>query len=277
MARVNRTRGFRVSASKQISTETALDQTSKKRRRRSYSPASPFKGLEALESRLMLTVTPSIIGGVLTCTGTTGETNTITVALTNSGNSMVATVDGVSATFNTSKVNALIINAGSRADSIKVDSQIKGEESLTEGHGAAPTATTPAAPTVSTGTSTPSSGSSNTSSNTKAGIMFKQSATAGAPYFLISTGPAGDIKVQYDFNGSIGEGTYSFPNVWMKVTRLGNTLSAFLSSDGVTWTDVFRKTLTMTACATVGLFECSHKTGVLGTATFDNVSYTPGL
>jgi regulation of enolase protein 1 (concanavalin A-like superfamily) len=117
---------------------------------------------------------------------------------------------------------------------------------------------------------------SNTSSNTKAGIMFKQSATAGAPYFLISTGPAGDIKVQYDFNGSIGEGTYSFPNVWMKVTRLGNTLSAYLSSDGVTWTDVFRKTLTMTASATVGLFECSHKTGVLGTATFDNVSYTSG-
>src|SRR5476651_97752 len=77
MARVNRTRGIRVSASKHISTSATPDLTSKKRRRRSQGPAAPFEGMEALESRLMLTVTPSIVGGVLTCTGTTGEANAI--------------------------------------------------------------------------------------------------------------------------------------------------------------------------------------------------------
>ena len=44
---------------------------------------------------------------------------------------------------------------------------------------------------------------SNTSSNGKAGVMFKQSTTAGSDYILITTSPAGVIKVQYDFNGSI--------------------------------------------------------------------------
>jgi hypothetical protein len=117
---------------------------------------------------------------------------------------------------------------------------------------------------------------SDTSSNAKAGIMFKQSATAGAPYFLIAAAPGGVVKVQYGFNGSIGGETLAFPNVWVKLARSGNTFTAYLSSDGVNWTNVFHKTLTMTTNATVGLFECSHKTGVLGTATFDNVSFTPG-
>jgi hypothetical protein len=117
---------------------------------------------------------------------------------------------------------------------------------------------------------------SNTSSNAKAGIMFKESTSAGSPYFLIAAGPSGDIKVQYGFNGSIGEATYSFPNVWMKVTRVGDVFSSYLSSDGTNWTDVFHKTPAINSNATAGLFVCSHKSGVLGTATFDNVSYTPG-
>ncbi len=36
------------------------------------------------------------------------------------------------------------------------------------------------------------------------------------------------------------------------------------------------KTLAITSPATIGLFECSHNTSALGTATFDNVSFTPG-
>ena len=69
---------------------------------------------------------------------------------------------------------------------------------------------------------------------------------------------------------------YSFPNVWMKVTRVGGVFSAYRSSDGTNWTYVFRKALAISSNATAGLFVCSHKSGVLGTATFDNVSYTPG-
>jgi uncharacterized repeat protein (TIGR01451 family) len=116
----------------------------------------------------------------------------------------------------------------------------------------------------------------NTSSNAKAGIMIKQSTTAGSNYLMISSGPAGDIKVQYDFNGSIGGGTYVFPNAWMKLVSLNGKITAYLSSDGVTWTSVVSKTLAITSPATIGLFECSHNVSALGAATFDNVSFTPG-
>jgi hypothetical protein len=39
---------------------------------------------------------------------------------------------------------------------------------------------------------------------------------------------------------------------------------------------VLSKTLPITLPATIGLFECSHNVSALGTATFDNVSFTPG-
>jgi len=115
----------------------------------------------------------------------------------------------------------------------------------------------------------------NTSSNAKAGIMFKQSTTAGDPYILITITPGtSSFKVQYNFNGSTGGGTYTFPNAWMKLTRVGTLFTAYVSADGVTWTQIVSKTLTMNTNATAGLFECSHNASALGTATFDNVSFT---
>jgi regulation of enolase protein 1 (concanavalin A-like superfamily) len=114
-----------------------------------------------------------------------------------------------------------------------------------------------------------------TSSNAKAGVMFKQSTTAGSDYMLITTSPAGVVKVEYDFNGSITQtSTYTFPNVWMKLAWEGGKFTAYLSSDGVTWTQALSKTLPITSPATVGIFECSHNVKALGTATFDHVSYT---
>jgi len=115
------------------------------------------------------------------------------------------------------------------------------------------------------------------SSNSKAGVIWKASTVAGSPYILIETGPTGIVKVQYNFSGSVSGATYSFPNLWMKLSRSGTTFTASLSPDGVTWTVVLSKSLpTIPAASTVGIVECSHKVGVLGTATFDNISFTPG-
>ena len=102
----------------------------------------------------------------------------------------------------------------------------------------------------------------NTSSNAKAGVMVKQSTTAGSPYLLIADSPSGLVKVQYGFNGSLTSLTEPFPNGWMKISwTAAGKYTASLSPDGVTWTPVLTKTLTITAPATVGLFECSHNTG----------------
>jgi uncharacterized repeat protein (TIGR01451 family) len=117
----------------------------------------------------------------------------------------------------------------------------------------------------------------NTSSNAKAGVMIKQSTAAGSNYMLIAVAPSGIVKVQYDFTGSVQASTaYNFPNAWVKLVSLNGKITAYLSSDGSTWTSVLTKVLPITFPATIGLFECSHKATALGTATFDNVSFTAG-
>ena len=119
---------------------------------------------------------------------------------------------------------------------------------------------------------------SNTSSNAKAGIIWKASTAAGSPYILIAAAPSGLVKVQYNFSGSVTTSTYTYPNLWMKLVRSGSSFSAYLSPDGVTWTAVLsnKSLTTIPTAATVGIFECSHSTTKLGTATFDNVAFTPG-
>ena len=116
------------------------------------------------------------------------------------------------------------------------------------------------------------------SSNSKAGLIWKASTSSGSPYFLIAVNTSGVVKVQWNFNTSVGAATtYAFPNVWMKMVRSNATFTAFLSSDGLTWTQVASTSLTaIPVGATLGLAECSHVNTRLGTATFDNVSFTPG-
>jgi hypothetical protein len=116
------------------------------------------------------------------------------------------------------------------------------------------------------------------STNDKAGVIWKASTTARSPYILIAVSYTGLVKVQYNFSGSVTTSTYAFPNVWMKLVRSGSSFSAYLSPDGVTWTSVVANESlpTIPSAATVGIYECSHSPGVLGTAAFDNVSFTPG-
>ena len=79
----------------------------------------------------------------------------------------------------------------------------------------------------------------NTSSNAKAGVMIKQSTTAGSNYLMISSGPAGRSSRSSTTSTDPPAGrTYTFPNVWMKLVSLNGKITAYLSSDGVTWTSV---------------------------------------
>ena len=57
--------------------------------------------------------------------------------------------------------------------------------------------------------------------------------------------------------------------------RQGNVFTAYESGDGGNWVVIDQADITMTATATAGLVVCSHNTGELGTATFDNVTLTP--
>jgi glucose/arabinose dehydrogenase len=138
---------------------------------------------------------------------------------------------------------------------------------------------------------------SNTDPWAKAGLMFKETPTAGATWLDALVAPdvaphspntngvgctvdgclaplppidpavGMGVRVQYapasGINPSAPLSNYFYPNKWLKLQRAGNMFTAYQSNDGVTWTKIGNKTLTMAATATVGLFDTSHNIGQL--------------
>jgi regulation of enolase protein 1 (concanavalin A-like superfamily) len=82
-------------------------------------------------------------------------------------------------------------------------------------------------------------------------------------------------RFQWNFKNSTAGGAYTMPNAWIKLTRVGNVLSAYKSTNGTTWTRFAQNTVTMNSSATIGLFVTSGNPGALSKATFDNVSVVP--
>jgi hypothetical protein len=61
----------------------------------------------------------------------------------------------------------------------------------------------------------------------------------------------------------------------VKLERRGSTITAYRSSDGVSWITVGSDVVPMGANAHVGLAVTSHDNTRLATATFDQVTVTP--
>lgn len=107
----------------------------------------------------------------------------------------------------------------------------------------------------------------------KAGIMIKQSTTAGSPYALLAVTPGNGIAFQWGYNQSISGGAYTLPDIWLRLDRQGNVMTAYRSGDGTNWKRVGRAVVAMSSTAAVGLFVSAHNGGTaLGTATFTDVT-----
>jgi len=116
----------------------------------------------------------------------------------------------------------------------------------------------------------------------KAGVMIKQSATAGSPYALLALTPENGSNLQYGFDHNIAGPAIAPGTSWVKLTRTGDTITGFVSIDGTVWTEVGSATVDLEGAALIGLFVTSHDGSMLSTATFDHVSVTdsvvaPGL
>ena len=148
----------------------------------------------------------------------------------------------------------------------------------------------------------------NSNSWAKAGVMIKQSATAGAAFVDALVSPdvspntpningvgcdpngclaplppvtpamGNGVRMQYSGSKSATPKTYpagfSEPNKWLELQRVGNTFTSWLSADGVNWTKIGSTTVTMTGAVTIGLFDTSHNIGQDSTAAFDNIQVT---
>jgi hypothetical protein len=119
----------------------------------------------------------------------------------------------------------------------------------------------------------------NTSAAAKAGVMFRASANPTAPEYSLLVSPGQGIKVQ--LRKTLGGSTAKLASpagttpAWLKITKAGNTYTAYTSADGVTWTLIPGSTATVslgTAPVLAGLASTSHKNGTLGTVTMTSVT-----
>ena len=116
----------------------------------------------------------------------------------------------------------------------------------------------------------------NTNALAKAGVMIRGALTAGSAHVILDVKPGGGVEfMSRNANGGntvfIAGATASVP-VWLRLKRDGSTVIGSWSSDGATWKELGRTTITLPTTVYVGLPVTSHSTGTLNTVTFNNVS-----
>jgi hypothetical protein len=127
-----------------------------------------------------------------------------------------------------------------------------------------------------------------TSNWAKGGLMVRESLTAGSRNWNIINDPASsdgimapdnsgyganaveaNARVETDgASASWGNGTGAvpaYPNAWVRLTRVGNVLSAYTSVDGLTWTQLATQTpATLPSSLYVGICTTAHNNDALG-------------
>ncbi|HKX28706.1 MAG TPA: hypothetical protein VJ302_13490 [Blastocatellia bacterium] len=115
----------------------------------------------------------------------------------------------------------------------------------------------------------------------KAGVMIRQALSPGSPHAMIVVTPTAESGVAFQHRG--GAGTVSAnaqvagvsAPYWVRMTRSGNTFTAYRSAEGTVWTSMGSVTIPMPESVYIGMAVTSHTDRILCTTTIDNVSVTP--
>ncbi len=120
----------------------------------------------------------------------------------------------------------------------------------------------------------------NTGSSARVGVMIRDTLAPGSREAFLGVEGSGSFRscgrITTDGNASTKNNiaTGTAPNVWVKITRVGSTFTAYRSTNGTTWTLIGSDTITMATNCYIGLAVASGS-GALNTSTFDNVEVTP--
>ncbi len=127
----------------------------------------------------------------------------------------------------------------------------------------------------------------NTSPSAKAGVMMRTSLEQGAPRAWMAV--TNRIQAEQNMQNLAVYGGNAYgnkvlpiasatPSYWLKLERVGNVITGYLSPDGTNWaaTDVGRIDGPLPDTIYVGLVVSSVANGTLNTSTFSNVQITGG-
>jgi FG-GAP-like repeat len=116
------------------------------------------------------------------------------------------------------------------------------------------------------------------SSWTKAGIMVRSSIDGSATHASVFVTPGKGVVFQRRTSrGALSTSTTVSAGTapeWLKLVKTGNVVSAFISSDGATWTAAGSDTIAFESAPMFGLAITSHNDSALATATVTDVSLT---
>jgi regulation of enolase protein 1 (concanavalin A-like superfamily) len=122
----------------------------------------------------------------------------------------------------------------------------------------------------------------NTNAWAKAGVMIRESTAANSANVFVFVTPTNGVAftLRSTTGGSTDNSTVAVAGQtapkWLKLTRTGNSFTAYRSDNGTTWTQVgTAPSINMAVSTTVGLAVCSHADGTLCTSTIDSVIATP--
>jgi regulation of enolase protein 1 (concanavalin A-like superfamily) len=117
----------------------------------------------------------------------------------------------------------------------------------------------------------------NTDPWAKAGVMIRETLGANAKYMAMVVTPSNGLSFQYrsTTGGSSGSaGAAGAAPKWVRVRRVGNTLTGYYSADGVTWTQAGTQQIPLNSVIYVGMAASSHNNTALSQAVFGNVTVT---
>ena len=113
----------------------------------------------------------------------------------------------------------------------------------------------------------------------KGGVMMRDSLSAGSAHALMLVSAGKGLAFQR--RSSSGGATYNTAGAgngpaFVKLSRSGNTFSAYQSGDGYNWTFVGSEWISMGSTIYVGLAVTSHADGSVSTASFSSVAVSAG-
>jgi hypothetical protein len=109
------------------------------------------------------------------------------------------------------------------------------------------------------------------------GVMIRETLMPGSKKVALKTQLTPNIRreIRTTTNGPTSISVLTRPShTWLRLERLGSTLSGYTSPNGVDWLFAFNATISMNGCVFVGIFSESTNNATTTTATLDNVTVT---
>ena len=122
----------------------------------------------------------------------------------------------------------------------------------------------------------------NTNGWAKAGVMIRESLTAGSRHAAVVVTPSNGVSFPYrsfpdDVSAQTNTTGVTAPQ-WLRITRTGDSFKAEYSADGTTWTiQDAEQAVTMMGSVYIGLCLTSHDTAATTTGVFSDVTTTGGV